>query len=120
MWESDKNWIIYAIGRTEKDTVTPFVIYYRKLMNGLEGTICVPEYNNWAVFCLKMKDRFLSSNEAREAIVAMDKLEYKLIEAYLLSIENLNLEVGLVGEAWRMKVKQKILEQILKLFATMF
>ena len=65
-----------------------------------------------------MKDRFLSSNEVRETIVIMDKLEYKSIEAYLLAMENLNLEVELVGEAWRMKVEQKIPKQILELLTT--
>ena len=78
-------------------------------MDGLEGIIRVETYKYWANFEKAFKDRFLSLEEASQAIIKIDQLTYpKDIHHFLAKFETYNALAGYMGELLRNKIKGKI------------
>ncbi|HEX3642441.1 MAG TPA: hypothetical protein VHV10_14210, partial [Ktedonobacteraceae bacterium] len=72
LWTADRDRIIFAIGRLQHNSkAQDFGTYYRRAMDGLEGITRVDENKYWITFVSAIKNRFLSSEEAAEAIIAI-------------------------------------------------
>jgi hypothetical protein len=71
-------------------------------MDGLEGEIKDPTYSHWENFKTAIRERFLSTQEAREARLQMDKETYKNdIADYIMRMQELNNQVKMTGVAFR-------------------
>ena len=109
-WESDREQIIYTIGRlTNNSKAQDFGTYHRCSMDRLEGIIRVDTHKYWANFEKAIKDRFLSSEETSQAIIKIDQLTYqKDIHDFVAKFRQHNALAGYTGELLRNKIKGKI------------
>ena len=109
-WVSDRERIIYAIGRLANNSkAQDFGTHYRRAMDGLEGIIRVDTHKYWANFEKAIKDRFLSSEETSQAIIKIDQLTYqKDIHDFVAKFKTYNALAGYTGELLRTKIKGKI------------
>jgi len=82
---------------------------------GLGGYTQDPSYCTWERFWQEIIKRYIGIEEERRAQEAMDKIIYKgKIDTCLLLLENLNIKTGLTGVAWRVKVENKLPQDILR------
>ena len=109
-WASDRERIIYAIGRLANNSKEQdFGTYYRHSMDGLEGIIRVDIHKYWANFEKAIKDRLLSSEETSQAIIKIDQLTYqKDILDFVAKFRQHNALAGYTGKLLRNKIKGKI------------
>jgi len=83
-------------------------------MGGLGGYTQDPSYSTWERFRQEIIKRYIGIEEKRRALEEMDKIIYKgKIDTYFLLLENLNIKAGLTGIAWRVKVENKLPQDIL-------
>jgi len=84
-------------------------------MGGLGGYTQDPSYSTWERFRQEIIKRYIGIEEERRALEEMDKIIYKdRIDTYLLLLENLNIKADLTGIAWRVKVENKLPQDILR------
>ena len=95
-WVSDRERIIYAIGRLANNSKAQDIgTHYRRSMDGLEGNIRVDIQQYWANIKKAIKDRFLSSEETSQAIIKIDQLTYqKDIHDFVAKFETYNPLAG--------------------------
>jgi len=114
-WENHSHRIVFALGKTKGNKVAPFSEKYRKVMGCLGDYTQDPSYSTWERFRQEIIKRYIGIEEERRALEEMDKIIYKgKIDTYLLLLENLNIKAGLTGIAWRVKVENKLLQDILR------
>jgi hypothetical protein len=78
-WVLDRDRIIYAISRMEHGSrAHDFGSYYRRTMDGIDGIPRVDTARYWTTFVSELKERFLSSEEAAEALISIQKLIFIL------------------------------------------
>jgi len=109
-WTDEKDKIKYALGRTkEKTQAQLFGIQYRREMEGSDGFILRPAHRYWHTFVSTIKKRFLSSQEAQEALHQMNAEKYAGdIEDFIMRIKTLNNLVHMSGIPLRYTIEKQL------------
>jgi len=114
-WENHSHLIVFALGKTKGNKVAPFAERFQKVMRGIGGFTRDPAYATWERFRQEIIKRYIGIEEEPQALDEMDRISHKgKIDTYLLLLENLNIKAGLSGIAWRVRVKRKLPQEILR------
>src|SRR3978361_1931145 len=109
-WTDQKDKIKYALGRTaEKTQAQLFGIQYRREIEGSDGFILRPAHRYWHTLVSTIKKRFLSSQEAQEALHQMNAEKYAGdIEDFIMRMKTLNNLVHMSGIPLRYTIEKQL------------